>query len=94
MSTDLRSAELLQPARDGEAEIGERVTVIDLSTSAVHDYRLVGTDADRVCEGEVSISTALGSVLLGSRVGDVFSVDESGRLSRLEVVEIGEASDR
>lgn len=94
MSTNLPSAELLRPARDGEAEVGERVTVIDLATSAVRDYRLVATDAARASDGDLSISTALGYALLGTHVGDVFSVDEGGRLSRLEVVEIAETSGR
>jgi transcription elongation GreA/GreB family factor len=88
MSTNLRSAELLQPARDGEAEVGERVTVIDLTTGAVRDFRLVADDAPQASDGEVSISTALGSALLGRHVGDVVTVADDGRIGRLEVVEI------
>ena len=84
MNTDFRTAKLLPPARDGEAEVGERVTVIDLTTSAVHDYRLVAADAVDGPDGDVPITTALGSALLGRHVGDV--VTTAGR--RLEVVEI------
>jgi transcription elongation GreA/GreB family factor len=71
-------------AYDGEAEIGERITVLDLTTSAVRDYRLVGPDRVHVDDGEVSVRTPLGSALLGRRVGDILSVEDS----RLEVVEI------
>jgi transcription elongation GreA/GreB family factor len=71
-------------AYDGEAEIGERITVLDLTTSGVRDYRLVEPIGDELAEGEISISTPLGSALLGRRVGDVLSVENS----RLEVVEI------
>ena len=89
MSRNPRTVELLPPARDGEAELGERVTVIDLTTSAVHDYRLVEPDGEHVADGEASVRTPLGSALLGRHVGDVITVEErGGRILRLEVVEI------
>ena len=80
--------ELVRTARDGEAEVGERVTVLDLTASSVHDYRLVDGDAGHSVDGEVSVETALGSALLGSHVGEVLTVDDRGRVRRLEVVEI------
>jgi transcription elongation GreA/GreB family factor len=76
--------ELVRPARDGEAEIGERVTVLDLTTSEVRDHRLVEAVEEHVADGEASIRAPLGSALLGRHVGDVVSV---GGL-RLEIVEI------
>jgi transcription elongation GreA/GreB family factor len=76
--------DLIRPARDGEAEIGERVTVLDLTTSDVRDHRLVETDGEHVADGEVSIRAPLGSALLGRHVGDVVSV----KGFRLEIVEI------
>jgi transcription elongation GreA/GreB family factor len=81
-------AEPLRPARDGEAELGERVTVLDLTTSVVSDYRLVDTGAPHATDEELSIRTALGSALLGRHVGDVVAVEEGGGISRFEVVEI------
>jgi transcription elongation factor GreA len=88
MSSRLLAAGLDRPARDGEAEIGERVTVLDLTTSAVHDYRLVEPEDGHVADGEVSVRAPLGSALLGRHVGDVVSVEDSGFRLRLEVVEI------
>ena len=88
MSTSLRSAEPLLPAPDGETEVGERVTVLDLTTSGVRDYRLVATDPDHATDGEVSIRTTLGSALLGRHVGDVVTVEDGGRTVRFEIVEI------
>lgn len=85
-----RSAALVRPAPDGEVEIGERITVLDLTTSAVRDYRLVDTAVPDPAEGEISIASPLGSALLGRHVGDVVSIDCRGRISRLEVVEIDE----
>ncbi len=87
MITTLRSAKLLRPARDGEAEISERITVLDLTTSAVQDYRLVEPDGEEV-DGDVSVRAPLGSALLGRHVGDVVSVEDGGQIIRLEVVEI------
>ncbi|HJU37274.1 MAG TPA: GreA/GreB family elongation factor [Gaiellaceae bacterium] len=88
MSGRLPTAELVRAARDGEAEVGERVTVLDLTTSDVHDYRLVEPDGVHVADGTVSIRAPLGSALLGRHVGDVVSVEDGDRLVRLEVVEI------
>ena len=47
MNTTPQKRQLLQPARDGEAEVGERVSVLDLETSAVRDYRLAAGDTPR-----------------------------------------------
>jgi len=88
MSGKLPAVELVRPARDGEAEIGERVTILDLTTSAVHDYRLVDPAGEHVADGEVSIRAPLGSALLGRHVGDVVSVQDGDFVRRLEVVEI------
>jgi transcription elongation GreA/GreB family factor len=88
MSRKLHTAKLLPPARDGEAEIGERITVLDLSTSAVRDCSLVKPEGEQVTDGEVSVRTPLGSALLGGHVGDVISVEDGGQIIRLEVVEI------
>jgi len=88
MSTNTDSAELLRSARDGEAEVGERVTVIDLTTGAVRDYRLVPAhDADAAGD-ELSVGSRLGSALVGRHVGDVVEAVGNGHVSRLEVVEI------
>ena len=84
MSVDLHAVRLLPPARNGEAEVGERITVLDLTTSAVRDYRLVEPQGEQ----KVSVRSPLGSALLGRRVGDVISVESGGEVVRMEVVEI------
>jgi transcription elongation GreA/GreB family factor len=63
-------------AYDGEVEVGERVTLLDLTTAAVSDVR--------IGEGELSPESPLGSALLGRHVGDV--VELAG--GRFEIVEI------
>jgi transcription elongation GreA/GreB family factor len=75
-----REAAFIEPAHDGEVEVGERVTVLELTTGVVIDYRLG--------EGGVSPDSPLGAALLGRHVGDVVDVALAGRTVRLEVVEI------
>ena len=70
----------LEPAHDGEVEVGERVTVLELKTGAVSDYR--------IGEEGVSPDSPLGVALLGRHVGDVVDVALAGTSVRLEVVEI------
>jgi transcription elongation GreA/GreB family factor len=88
MSRYTPGPELDLPARDGEVEVGERVTVLDLMTGAVSDYRVVDTDAPRTAVAEISRRRRLGAALLGRHVGDVVEVLRSGRTVRLEIVEI------
>ena len=75
-----REAAFIEPAHDGEVEVGERVTFLELTTGVVSDYR--------IGEGDVSPDSPMGSALLGRHVGDVFDVALAGASVRLEVVEI------
>jgi transcription elongation GreA/GreB family factor len=75
-----REAAFAEPALDGEVEVGERVTVLDLTTGAVSDYR--------IGEAGVSPGSPLGAALLGRHVGDVLDVALAGASTRLEIVEI------
>jgi transcription elongation GreA/GreB family factor len=70
----------LEPAQDGEVEVGERVTVLELKTGSVSDYR--------IGEEGVSPDSPLGAALLGRHVGDVVDVALAGTSVRFEVVEI------
>jgi len=75
-----REAAFVESAHDGEVEVGERVTVLELTTGTVSDYY--------IGEGAVSPDSPLGSALLGRHVGDVVDVAHAGARVRLEVVEI------
>jgi transcription elongation GreA/GreB family factor len=75
-----REAAFVEPANDGEVEVGERVTVLELTAGAVSDYR--------IGEGGLSPDSPLGSALLGRHVGDVVDVAHAGSRVRLEIVEI------
>jgi transcription elongation GreA/GreB family factor len=75
-----RETAFAEPVLDGEVEVGERVTILDLTTGAVSDYR--------IGEAGVSPGSPIGSALLGRRVGDVVDVAHAGSRVRVEVVEI------
>ena len=74
--------------RDGEVEVGERVTVLDLATAAVNDYRIVRSAKLDPNEGEISPASPLGTALLGRHVGDIVEIVARSGNVRLEVVEI------
>jgi transcription elongation GreA/GreB family factor len=63
-------AAFVEPAYDGEVEVGERVTGLELTTGAVIDYRLG--------DWGVSPDTPLRAALLGRLAGDVDDVALAG----------------
>lgn len=79
---------MTESARDGEIEVGERVTVLDLATAAAIDYRIVDSGEDEQAAGEIAHDSPVGSALLGRRIGDVVEVETTGGAVRLEVVEV------
>jgi|tagenome__1003787_1003787.scaffolds.fasta_scaffold20097920_3 transcription elongation factor GreA len=84
----LARAEVVAPRNDGEIELGERVTVLDLQSGGTIDYRVVGTGEGDPLRGEVSYESPIGGALLGRRVGDVVEAAAPGGRRRLEIVEL------
>jgi transcription elongation factor GreA len=84
----LQEAEVIEAAHDGEVEVGERVTVLDLDSAETSDYRIVGSGEANPAAGEISHASPIGAALLGRRVGDVVEIEVPTGLVRLEVVEI------
>lgn len=78
----------LTAALDGEVEIGERVTVLDLVTARASDFRIVGSRPETTAGEELSIHSPLGAALLGRHVGDVVAIETVAGVARFEVVEI------
>ncbi len=81
-------ADIVGPARDGEVEVGERVTVLDLVTAEAVDYRIVADHDDREAVRMLATGSPLAAALVGRHVGDVVEVELDGRAVRLEIVEI------
>jgi len=65
-----------------------RVTVLDLVTGAVSDYRVVGSRPDAPASVEVPRDSPLGEALLGRHVGDLVEIETLAGVARLEVVEV------
>jgi transcription elongation GreA/GreB family factor len=88
----LAAATVVDPdGRNGCVDVGERVTVRNLDSGEVLEYRLVGTLEAAPAEGRISVVSPLGQALLGCRIGDTAIVDApKGRL-QFEVVSIAEA---
>jgi transcription elongation factor GreA len=84
----LVGAEIIPTRPDGEVDLGERVTVLDLETGETFDYRVVGWGETDPRVGEISRDAPIGAALLGRRVGDVVEADAPGGRRRLEVVEL------
>lgn len=84
----LHRSEVVESRLDGEADVGERVTVLDLESGSTTDYRIVGSGESDPAALEVSYLSPIGSALLGRRVGDVVEVEAPRGLRRLEIVEI------
>jgi transcription elongation GreA/GreB family factor len=76
------------PERDGEVEVGERVTVLDLVTGTVSDYRVVSPRPDAPAVVEVPADSPVAAALLGRHVGDLVEIETVAGVARLEVVEI------
>lgn len=84
----LHGAEIVDPRPDGEVEVGERVTVLDLETGATSDYVIVGSGEGDPASGHVSYESPIGSALLGRRVGSIVETDAPAGRRRLEIVEL------
>lgn len=84
----LVAGEVVEAHRDGEVELGERVTVLDLVSGETLDYVVVGSGEGEPKEGMVSYESPIGAALLGQRVGDVVEADAPGGRRRLEIVEL------
>lgn len=84
----LVAAEIVEARPDGEVDLGERVTVLDLESGETGDYRVVGSGESDPESGEISYESPIGAALLGRRVGDIVVVDAPGGRKRLEIVEL------
>lgn len=84
----LCTAEIVDPSPDGEVDVGERVTVLDLESGETRDYRIVGSGESAPEVLEVSWESPIGAALLGRRVGDVVVADAPCGPRRFEVVEL------
>lgn len=84
----LSGAEIVDPLPDGEVDLGERVTVLDLESGEASDYVVVGSCESDPAVRTVSYESAIGAAVLGRRVGDVVEAQTPSGPRRLEIVEL------
>ena len=78
----------LEPAHDGEVEVGERVRLHDLDSGERLDLELVGPLEADPSAGRVSVVSPLGKALVGLRRGQVAGVDAPLGRRRFRVVAV------
>lgn len=84
----LLGADVVDPLPDGELEVGERVTLLDLENGETLDYHVVGAGESDPAAGAISYLSPIGAALLGRHVGDVVEAEAPGGRRQLEIVEL------
>ena len=72
----------------GRVGLGCTVTVKDVATGAVTDYRITGSQEANPMEGKLSDDSPFGRAVVGKSVGEVFTVNAPTGSYEMEVVGI------
>ncbi|MCZ7589829.1 MAG: GreA/GreB family elongation factor [Gaiella sp.] len=92
LESQIASARVVTPARDGAAGLGTFVRVRDTATGEVAQYELVGAVEADVGNGRVSLGAPVGRALVGRRKGDVVEVQTPRGTIVLEVLAVSAGS--
>jgi len=86
----LSNAEIIDPARLGgeRVKFGARVTLEDIESGKMSEYRLVGTEEADIDKGTISIASPLARALINHQVGDEVRVRAPGGERTYEIAEI------
>jgi len=71
-----------------QALIGAKVKIKDLDTQEDSEYILVSTEEANYEEGKISISSPVGSALLGHKIGDVVEIEIPAGNLKYKILEI------
>jgi transcription elongation factor GreA len=88
LESQIVSARVVIPTRDGVAGIGTSVRVRDTATGEVTEHELVGAVEADVGNGRVSLAAPVGRALYGRRKGDVVEVETPRGTVALEVLAV------
>lgn len=87
----LRNAKIIE-ANDDEDEsivsLGKRITLKDLETAEVFEYRLVGSAEANPAEAKISNESPVGQAILGKTAGTVVEVEVLDGILRYEVIKV------
>lgn len=73
---------------DGKVIFGCKVSVEDLETGEVNSFRLVGPYEADVQAGTISVTSPIGSALIGKEEGDEVKVQTPKGIRNIEILEI------
>ena len=90
LSYKIGSAKVIDPASVGKDVIrfASHVLVENLDTEEKQEYMIVGEDEADIKKGKISVSSPLGSALIGKELGDEAIVQAPGGKRIYEVVDI------
>lgn len=88
LESQIVSARVVTPTRDGVAGIGTSVRVRDTATGEVAEHELVGAVEADVGNGRVSLAAPVGRALFGRRKGEVVDVETPRGSIELEVLDV------
>jgi transcription elongation factor GreA len=85
------AAQIVEPARNGFAEIGSCVRVRD-DAGELAEYELVGTIEPNVGNGRVSVAAPVGRALVGRKAGETVEVKAPQGTLALEILSVQSVS--
>lgn len=68
--------------------IGCMVKILDIEYNEVMEYKIVGSTEANSLKGKISNESPVGSALLGSKIGDLVSVDTHVGIIQYKIIEI------
>jgi transcription elongation factor GreA len=86
----LARAEIIDPSQySGDTvRFGARVTLEDVETGRVVEYRIVGPDEADLEKGTISVTSPVARALIGREVGDEVTVTVPGGKRRYEITKV------
>lgn len=90
LSYKLGNAKIIDPATVPKDNIrfASRVRVENVDTGESFDYMIVGPDEADIEKGKISLSSPLGSALIGKRPGDETTIQAPGGRRTYEIIDI------
>ncbi len=86
----LLNAEIIEISENtDEVHTGSRVKVEDVSDGSEEEYWIVGSQEADPYKGRISDESPFGDALIGSRVGDIVSVEAPCGAIEYKIIEIG-----
>lgn len=94
LESQVATARVVAPTRDGVAGLGTCVRVRDVETDEIAEYELVGAVEADVGNGRVSVGAPVGQALVGRRKGDIVEVAVPRGTISFEVLSVRSAPRR